>query len=559
MTLPKPRPSGDGALPPEIAASWRRVAEAGLAPDKKLDRLPVSEVDRTSKLMVAAAPVLDDLVIQLHDTSLCLALANRDCRLIDMRFTDPRVEYALEQIGAVPGSTYSEDISGTNSIATPFETRGPLLVNGEEHFLESLKKFSCFGQPILHPVTRRLEGVLDITGVMPKANPLFVPFIQRAVRDIEHRLLEGSRRSEQFLLAAFQHSGKQRSRAVVVLGEDVVLTNPTAVDMLEAADHATLRTVAPDVPGDRTLVRQLRLASGQVVNLEASRIGGTTGTMFHLAPTSPRGAGVPRRRRSPEESGSRVDRQLAELRGTRSPILVSGEPGSGRTYAVRRLAGKDPLVALDAAEVPSVGEGAWGTRLDDLAATHSGVIAVEEIQLLPAALCVRLGGLLARASARFVLTSTPREQLDPHVAGLATHCVSGVELPPLRHRREELPALVQALVREVRPAAVYLRFTPSTLAALAVHQWPGNLRELAMVVRHATESRSTGDVTTADLPETYRSRAISRSLTPWEQAEHDAIVAALRATMGNKLQAAERLGISRSTLYNRIRALKISI
>lgn len=530
----------------------------GLAPDTKIDRLPVADIDRTSKLMVAAAPVLEELTTQLTDTALCLALANRDCRIIDLRFTDRRVEHELEQISAVPGSKYTEDISGTNSVSTPYETRRGILVNGPEHFLESLKKFSCYGEPILHPVTRRVEGVLDITGIMPQANPLFVPFVQRAVRDIEHRLREGSRLSEQFLLAAFQSAAQHRSRAVVVLGGDVVLTNPTAVDLLEAADHALLRTVAPDVPLDRTVVRKLHLASGQVVNAEISRISGSDGTLFQLVPEQqPRTNGRRRGRRSVSEPTSPLERELRALREGRCPVLISGEPGSGRTTAVRTIAGEQPVRIFDAAEVPSLGEGEWIRRLE-VAAEDPGIVAVEEIQLLPATLCVRVAHLLAESATRFLLTSAPSDHLADGPLNLAASCVTRVDLPALRHRRDEVPSLARAMLAEVRGDR-NVRFTASALAALTAQQWPGNLRELCMVIRHAADARSSGDIGIGDLPESHRGQAKVRTLTPWEQAEHDAIVAALRATAGNKLHAAERLGISRSTLYNRIRALKISL
>lgn len=562
MTSPKPWPTGNASLRPEIAESWRRVAEAGLAPDMKLDRVPHGDFDRRGKLVRAAAAVLDDLVEELQDTSLSLVLTDRDSRIVDTRYTDRRVGAAIEAIGVVPGNAYAEEISGTNAIATPRETRRGLLVHGEEHFLDTLKKFSCYGLPIVHPVTRRLEGVLDITGVMPQANPLFVPLVLRTVRDIEQRLLESSSRTEQFLLAAFQNAAKRRSHAVVVVAEGLVLTNPAAVDLLQAADHVVLRTMAPDMlgtAGERCVVRRLRLASGRVVKLGAHRIAGTSGTMFHISPSPGRGQGPEARRRpAGGASGFSIDSELTRLRGTRSPVLISGEPGSGRSHAVRVVAGDDPVAFLNAVEVPSVGEEAWGARLDDLAAVHDGVVAIEEIQLLPAALCVRLGGLLACSAARFVLTSVPHQHLHRDVAALAAGCVCRVELPPLRRRGHELPRLVHALVRKYSPDA-NLRFAPSALAALAARQWPGNLRELSMVVRHTLETHSTGDIIAADLPETYRNPTQSRLLTPLEQAEYDTIVAALRATAGNKRQAAQHLGIGRTTLYSRIRALKITV
>ncbi|WP_051399753.1 sigma-54-dependent Fis family transcriptional regulator [Haloechinothrix halophila] len=557
MPVPTPRPHPDDPPRPEIAESWRRAAGAGLTPEATPDRVSVSDFDRTSKLMVAANPVLDELLPQLEYASLCLILADRHCRIVGTRFAESGLEGALERIGAVPGSTYSEEISGTNSVATPYETRRGLLVNGEEHYLESLKKFSCYGHPIHHPITRRLEGVLDITGAMPQANPLFVPFVRRAVRDIEQRLLEGAPRGEQFLLAAFQNAAKQHSHAVVAFGDGIVLTNPAALDLLDPADHAVLRALAADVSADRTMIRSLRLASGRVVTIEASRASGTSGTLFRLVPRQERTA-VPAAHPAGwlAAPAAGVEQQLTRLSETRSVVLISGEPGTGRSHAVRTVAADDPVVTLDAADVPSLGEGPWGDRLATLAATHQGVVAVEEIQLLPAALCVRLTGVLADASARFVLTSTRRDRFPAHVAALAASCVAHVELPPLRRRREELPALVDRMARALRADAA-VRFTPSALTALAAQQWPGNLRELSMVVRHAVTARSAGDITAADLPEAYRGGVEARSLTPWEQAELDAIVAALRETRGNKRRAAERLGISRSTLYNRIRSLRI--
>ncbi|MGH3712941.1 MAG: sigma-54-dependent Fis family transcriptional regulator [Micromonosporaceae bacterium] len=552
--MPATPPAGDAPARPEIAASWHRARRAGLAPQDRIDGLPVADVDRTSRLMVAAKPVLDEMTVQLVDTTLCLALADRDCQIIDVRFTDRRVEQVLEQVGAVPGRRVPEEVSGTNSLATTYETGSGLLVNGAEHFLESLRQFSCYGHPIRHPVTRRLEGVLDITGVMPTANPLFVPFVRWAVRDVEQRLLEGSRQSEQHLLAAFRAAAQHRHRAVVVLDPDVVLTNPAAVDLLELPDHAMLRTVAYDTPLDRSLRRQLTLASGQVVDAEVSRIDGTGGVLFQLAPAERRRADRGGNGRRTAVPGSAVADQLARLRDGRYPVLISGEPGSGRTTAVSVLAGDGPLVTLDAARIDDAG---W-TRLEELAATHPGVLAIEELQLLPPAVCVRLARLLADSTARIVLTGVPRSDLGSDAARLAAGCPATVELPPLRSRRDELPALAHGMLAE-QGADPSVRFAPSTLAALAGHHWPGNLRELRMVVRHAAQTRSAGDITVADLPEAYRGLPPSRALTRWEQAERDAIVSALRATGGNKRHAAEQLGISRSTLYNRIRVLRISV
>ncbi|MFZ2512132.1 MAG: helix-turn-helix domain-containing protein, partial [Gordonia sp. (in: high G+C Gram-positive bacteria)] len=90
--------------------------------------------------------------------------------------------------------------------------------------------------------------------------------------------------------------------------------------------------------------------------------------------------------------------------------------------------------------------------------------------------------------------------------------------------------------------------------------WPGNLSEFAMVLDEAAETaraRGARTVDVADLPPDYRSNSRVARLLGLEQAERLAIIEALDAADGNKSHAAKRLGISRSTLYARIRALGI--
>lgn len=557
MAKTAPRPPGDpSALRPEIAASWLRATVAGLTPASPVNGEHFGDFDRRSRLRLAATPVLDELRTQLEGTTLCLLLADHECRIVDHRYTDRLVGAALEQVGVVPGVGFTENVSGTNSVATAFETRDSVFVNGGEHYLESLKKFSCFGHPIRHPVTRRIEGVLDITGIMPNADPLFAPIIRRAVRDIELRLLDSSARRERHLLAAFRSAAVSRSRAVVVLAEDVVLSNRPAIDLLTRADHVLLSSLAPDVSPGTPVKREVKLTSGEHVSAQLERLEGVPGTLVRLVPTT---ADLPLRAspRSAPENPS-VNGRLAQLAGTRSPVSISGEPGSGRTTAVRTLAHEAEIVILDATTVASIGERAWARQLESLRTNHEGLLAVEDVQLLPARLTALLSRLMVSAKPRMVLTSAPRNTLSGDTASLVGTCVSAVDLPPLRKRREELPEIVQTMLSEIG-ADKSVRLTPSALSLLAGHHWPGNLRELRIVLQHAAKSRTAGDITSADLPIESQNGSSLRTLTAWEQAERDAIVAALRATGGNKRQAAERLGISRNTLYRRIRSLGITV
>ena len=155
---------------------------SGLYPGASVDDAVIEEVDRRSRLMVAATPVLDEMAGELDGTGFAVILADRNARLIDLRYGERRLQPRLEQAGAVEGRRFLEETTGTNSIATAFELRRGLAVRGEEHYIEALKRFSCYGQPVLNPVTRRIEGVLDITCLSEDDSPLLAPFVTRTHR-----------------------------------------------------------------------------------------------------------------------------------------------------------------------------------------------------------------------------------------------------------------------------------------------------------------------------------------------------------------------------------------
>ena len=121
---------------------------------------------------------------------------DRECRVVRRAFDDSRLMDALDDLRIGLGTSLAEEDAGTNALGTAMEIREGIVINGEEHYVEPFKRFSCYGQPIRHPLSRRIEGVLDITAICDDANPLLPALVARAVADIERRLLDGSRASE---------------------------------------------------------------------------------------------------------------------------------------------------------------------------------------------------------------------------------------------------------------------------------------------------------------------------------------------------------------------------
>ncbi|MEV6062823.1 sigma-54-dependent Fis family transcriptional regulator [Nocardia asteroides] len=521
---------------PDIESAWARSRLNGVREDA-MPPFSLATRSTDSALGRAAGPVLLRVASELEGTQVALVLADHAGRVVDIRGAARSMRRAVSDIGIVPGVELGEDRIGANALGTPLETRRSLLVHADEHYLELFRGFTCYGHPIFHPVTRRLEGVLGIGAKTSADHRLSALLARRMVRDIEERFQRDSPRAQSRLMSAFQSAAGRRGRAVVVIGAGLVLATPAAVDLLEPADHAALRACAEAVPAGGRQSQELVLTSGRSVRLLCQSIEGTEGVLVDITPESGTRRGGPSSDRLP-----------------RWPLLVVGEAGTGRTTEALGLAGAAGVL-LDATECILVGDSEWAARLGAALCGDGPAVVIENIQLLSEQLTALLAQRLRETTRPVVLTSTPGEHLDTVHAALPALCGDRRELVPLRRRRHEVPGLAQQMLAEVT-GSTKTRLTAETMRVLASQPWRGNLAELRRVVEGVASVRSAGDIIPADLPASHRGGQAPGS--PIREAEREVIVAALEAAGGNKLQAARALGVSRSTLYNRIRALRIA-
>lgn len=554
----------ESRLRPEISQSWRRSLLSGLQPDAPLDLSPRDDFDRRGRLLTAAAPVLDQIAQELDGSGFGVLLADCRARIVARRFGATFLRSAFDRAGVVAGSQFLEETTGTNAIATVFELRRGVTVLGEEHYIESLKPFACYGHPLISRMTGRLEGVLDISCPAELSNPLLAPFLTRAAREIEQRLLHGAREAEQRLLNAYQNASIGGRRAVVALDEGVVMASAAAMELLAPSDHAVLRSIAGELPSHgRTARREVELSSGRAVFVDFRSVPGTGGVLVEIHDPAEHRPVVPRGRKRSLEVSLRLTEDFDRCRAARRPVLISGEPGSGRTSAAAALTQGRTVRRLDAVDLMRTGT----TDLAEAIAGDDGtdIVLIEDVQLLAPELVSQAARLLrpraggdgpAGSAPWTVLTSAPVPRLTAEHAALVARCLTRIELPPLRARHEELPSMVTEFVRRLNPEA-RLRFTPGALEALAAHPWPGNLHELREVLLHVLDRRSAGDVTPRDLPPALRAAPRVRRLSMLERAEYETIATALNNCADNKVHAARMLGMSRATLYRRMRALGI--
>ncbi|KNA91459.1 helix-turn-helix domain-containing protein [Gordonia sp. w5E2] len=533
-----------------IAQSWRRSALSGVQPDSPLPEL-VDDASRSDVLLDAARPVLDDAAARLADTGTSLLLVDHECRMVSRVCLGTTVDRALDRVGATPGVDLGEETVGTTALGTPAEIRRGLAVNGREHYLEQFKSLSCFGAPIIHPATRRLAGILCMTEIADRMNPLAVPLVTGIVGDIADRLLDRSRAQQRRVLDAFQRAAPRRDVAVAAISEDLQLTNSRAAELLSPTDIAALRAVAAD-PALRETTLQLVLASGVDVEVLATPVVGARGAaLFGLRPNASTARPMVR----------------TDLPSTRqATTAITGEPGTGRSTRARSMAGPDAMT-VDVAELlitgdqPDIGALIGDSRRRSRALIVDGVDLLDDRSLTILAAACRT----ADKTAPLVLVAGPPDQSRTTVAALTARCATRIDVPALRNRTSELADIVDEMLTDIAPGTapgsppVHSVSAP-TLEALVCQEWPGNLVELSSVLRRAVrscEARGARAIEPADLPADHRTTSRAAHLSGREQAERAAILEALDRHTGNKVHAARDLGISRTTLYARIRALGI--
>ena len=281
----------------------------------------------------------------------------------------------------------------------------------------------------------------------------------------------------------------------------------------------------------------------------------------------------------------RVLEHVEQVARTRAPLLVEGEPGSGRHRVAQAIHRGGPRanapfvrVRCTALGEPGAEHALFGEAGESnlFAAAAGGTLYLEEVADLPPATQARLllalheAGLGPRDGAGRsldvrVIASTAQD-LGAAVARGAFRsdlydrlAVVRIRVPALRERPEDLAALVAELLAERRGDRGRPRgITPGALERLAAHAWPGNVAELRDVLAEMLEARrGRGPLSVSDLPERVRATAPARvevvvGMTVRE-VERRLVAATLERTGADKRRAAALLGIGLRTLYRKIR------
>ncbi len=291
--------------------------------------------------------------------------------------------------------------------------------------------------------------------------------------------------------------------------------------------------------------------------------------------------------------------QVEQVAPTDSTVLIQGETGTGKELiarAVHNLSARcgRPFIKLNCAAIPfdlleselfgherGAFTGAIAQKVGRFELADKGTLFLDEVGDIPPGLQPKLLRVLQEQEFER-LGSTRTHQVDVRLVAATNRNlvdmvkrnefrsdlyyrlnVFPVSLPPLRERREDIPALVEHFVEILsrRMGKQIENVPPDTMSALTSYEWPGNIRELQNFIERSV-ILSTGDVLRPPLAELKRGPEVqSVGAITLEEAERAHIRKTLEHTrwvVAGPNGAAARLGIKRSTLYFRMQKLGIS-
>ncbi|MGE5111571.1 MAG: sigma-54-dependent transcriptional regulator [Acidobacteriaceae bacterium] len=294
-------------------------------------------------------------------------------------------------------------------------------------------------------------------------------------------------------------------------------------------------------------------------------------------------------------------RMIARLKDTRTPVLITGESGTGKELVARAIHfhgtfSKRPFVAVDCGSlVPTLIEselfghekgaftGAIRAKDGLFQAANGGTIFLDEIGELPLDMQAKLLRVLQEKEVRPV-GSNNKVKVDVRVIAATNRDLEAeykdgrfrkdlyfrlnvvtVHIPALRERRSDIPMLVHWFLDKYA-SETKIEVAPEAMNCMLQYDWPGNVRELENCVERAIALGNREIIALQDLPPAIRAYenqlklgAVTVTATDLEEIERDTIQRVFDQVNGDKEMAGKLLGISRATLYRKIKRYNIAV
>ncbi|MDZ7713061.1 MAG: sigma-54-dependent Fis family transcriptional regulator [Rhodovibrio sp.] len=619
---------GSDGLRSEIHQSWVRSTAARIDPqsvgapavEEALEKDRVQQANQP--LCRAARGALDKVGQMLHGAEAMLLLTDAEGLVIEA-IGDPKTLEAGRQINLQVGGLWTESAVGTNGIGTALWSGKPMFVHGEEHYVETLKSWSCAAAPIRHPLDRSVIGAVDLSGLTKIFRQHNIAFAAAAAGEIEAALIQEVNEERIRLLEAMigQVPVLGRDDGLLILDragrvlhrsgfERLILADGTEMDtrmgrrVVELSD-----TLTPDaLSAQLASTLDCREVSSLVIDGEVRGVALVLNTRASTRPASLPAPVRPLPVSGPQIVGEcpmvleAVDlaRRIARVN---APVLVQGETGTGKELFARLIHSesaeslKAPFVAINCG---AISRDLFGSELfghvhgaftgaskegkaGKLELANGGVFCLDEIgempleiqpyllRVLEERLIYRIGSSHPIPFNARLVALTNRDLRAEAEAGRFRHDLYyrigavTLQVPPLRDRGADVLLLLEhfnhLLAAEFGLAP--LRFSDEIRDLFLRYHWPGNVRELRNLVQRLHPLCRSRDISMSDLPQEIRVETppqtpagqpiVPEGCSRLKDSEKAMILEAIDVHRGNLSRVAATLGITRPTLYRKLK------
>ncbi|EGH03095.1 MULTISPECIES: sigma-54-dependent Fis family transcriptional regulator [Pseudomonas syringae group] len=603
-----------------IQDSWRRCRDFGLSHQTRpsFGQLPGAEVSRLLERHHGLVQTTHQEVLPVYENILsnsnCLILlADPQGQLLKSWGAQRFVESSQAQ-GFMAGASWSERGTGTNAIGTALACEQAIHIEPDEHFLKANRFMTGSASPIFD-ADRRIIAVLDVSSdsFLPPSHTLGM--VKMMSQSVENRLILDQFRDSHYQLIfntglnnldsqwagllIFDESGQilcANRRADNLLG-----TTPSGASIetlfkcpiLQLLSETEARPFALHAFGNNRFQCLLKRPTRKPLKLHSVQPA--------QAPVAPRSLDLEAISLGDAKIEKAVN-QAQRLLEKDIPLLIHGETGVGKEVFVKALhqastRATQPLIAVNCAAIPAelveaelfgyergafTGASQKGS-IGLIRKADKGTLFLDEVGDMPLPVQARLLRVLQERCVQplgsselypvdiRLISATNRSLRDQvqtgHFRQDLYYRISGlnIELPPLRERTDK-HALIQRIWERHRDAHQRAGFSREVLELFEHHPWPGNIRQLNSVIQVALALADEQPISTEHLPEDFlldmgmdedcREPVKTQESTVRLHTTED-LSQLFQAAGGNISQLAKRLGVSRNTLYKRLREQRI--
>ncbi|HAS6974757.1 TPA: GAF domain-containing protein [Vibrio parahaemolyticus] len=573
-----------------LSTSWIRSEQAGLKQRRRPEDIrvtPATLQDRRHQLNFLletvtqfALPLFNQLFA--HSDSR-LILTDADGVIIGS-WGQPKFREKLTEIALSSGACWQEKVKGTNAIGTAIIEAKPVSVIGDQHFIQHHRFISCSANPIFDHLGH-LIGVLDITSEQKKHDFSTQVLVQNMVQQVENQLLnlipQGHIRVDLACEKGLLNSGWQ---GIIIANEDgqILAHNQVASQLL--SQQNVIGQSLDDILSIQSTDHPFVFKTKPLTDKKVKSRSVTASNDLHYGDSTVEHCW--------QQANRVIDKDIS--------LLILGETGVGKNEFVKALHKNSqrktgPLVSVNCGALPKdlveselfgyvagafTGANSKGYQ-GKIRQAHKGILFLDEIADLPLEAQSRLLHVLQDKTV-LPVGSNQSVQVDTQIIA-ATHKdldslvseglfrqdlyyrLNGliIELPRFEER-DDKQQLIENIHR--RHAESEQQLCPHLLSLMLSYSWPGNLRELDSLIKvSALMAQGEETLELAHVP-THLSKKLSQAQDVATAAEptlklratvEDKLLKTYQANQGNISKTSRMLGVSRNTIYRKLKSLGI--